>query len=176
VAPAEDDQFDTLQGVPVQERGKRGTWARRSFIAALTLVILAAAVGLLGGHTSTATANGGGYRLTLEYPHIERAGIDTLWELKVVHPGGFAGGVTVAVTGSYFDLFETQGFYPTPSSTTRDANNVYMTFTKPRGNTFVVMFDAYIQPYSVFGKKATVSVMDNGVPAASIHYHTWLVP
>jgi hypothetical protein len=51
-----------------------------------------------------------------------------------------------------------------------------MTFTKPPGNTFVVMFDAYIQPYSVFGKKATVSVMRNGTAVASIHYHTWLVP
>jgi hypothetical protein len=176
MAPAENDQLDTLQGVPLQERGKRGNLARRSFIAALFLVILAAGVGLLGGHTSTATASGGGYRVTLQYPRIERAGIDTLWELKVVHAGGFPGGVTVAVTGSYFDLFETQGFYPTPSSTTRDAKNVYMTFTKPPGDTFVVMFDAYIQPYSVFGKKATVSVMDNGVPAVSIHYHTWIVP
>jgi hypothetical protein len=82
----------------------------------------------------------------------------------------------VAVTGDYFDLFETQGFYPTPSATSRDAKNMYMTFTKPPGDTLVVMFDAYIQPYSVFGKKATVSVMKNGVPVASIRYHTWIVP
>jgi hypothetical protein len=174
--PVEDDQLDTLQGVPSQERSKRGTWARRAFIAALSFVVLAGAVGLLGGHTSTASASGDGYRMTLQYPRIERAGVDTLWELKVVRAGGFPGGLTVAVTGDYFDLFETQGFYPTPSSTTRDAGNVYMTFKKPPGDTFVMMFDAYIQPYSVFGKKATVSVMDNGVPAASIDYHTWLVP
>jgi hypothetical protein len=173
---AAERELDTLTGLPSQERGKRGTWARRAFITALCLVILAASVGLLGGHTSTATAVGDGYRMTLRYPRVERPGIDTVWELTVVHAGGFPGGVTVAVTGDYFDLFETQGFYPTPSSTTRDAKNVYMTFTKPPGDSFVVMFDAYIQPYSVFGKKATVSVMDKGVAVASIHYHTWLVP
>jgi hypothetical protein len=176
VAPVEPVKLDTLSGVPKEERGNPGTWGRRVFIAVLFIVVLAASVGLLGGHTSTATASGDGYRMTLQYPRIERAGIDTLWELKVVHPGGFPGPVTVAVTGSYFDLFETQGFYPTPSATTRDGTNVYMTFTKPPGDTFVVMFDAYIQPYSVFGKKATVSVMRNGNPVASIHYHTWLVP
>jgi hypothetical protein len=38
------------------------------------------------------------------------------------------------------------------------------------------MFDAYIQPYSVFGKKATVAVVEQGVPVDSITYHTWLVP
>jgi hypothetical protein len=176
VAPVEPTELDTLSGVPEEERGKSGTWARRVFIAVLSLVVLVGSVGLLGGHTATATASADGYRLTLQYPGIERAGIDTLWELKVVHPGGFPGPVTVAVTGSYFDLFETQGFYPTPSSTTRDGTNVYMTFTKPPGDTFVVMFDAYIQPYSVFGKKATVSVMRDGMAVASIHYHTWLVP
>jgi hypothetical protein len=176
VAPVEPAELDTLSGVPEEERGNPGTWARRVFIVVLCLVVLAGSLGLLGGHTSTATVSRGGYRMTLQYPRIERAGIDTLWELKVVHAGGFPGPLTVSVTGSYFDLFETQGFYPTPSATTRDGTNVYMTFTKPPGNTFVVMFDAYIQPYSVFGKKATVSVMRNGIPVASIHYHTWLVP
>jgi hypothetical protein len=176
VAPAWPEDTDTLLGVPDRERGKRGTWARRAFISALCLVVAAASLGLLGGHTSTATASRDGYHLTLQYPRIERAGIDTFWELTVVHRGGFPSGITVAVTGDYFDLFETQGFYPTPSTTTRDATNVYMSFTKPPGNTFVLMFDAYIQPYSVFGKKATVSVMRHGVTLASIRYHTWLVP
>jgi hypothetical protein len=176
VAPVEPDQSDTLSGVPNIERGERATWARRAFITVLCLVVVAASIGALGGHTSTATGSGGGYRMTLDYPGVERAGIDTFWELTVVHPGGFSGPVTVAVTGDYFDLFETQGFYPTPSATTRDAKNMYMTFTKPAGDTLKVMFDAYIQPYSVFGKKATVSVVKNGVPLASISYHTWLIP
>lgn len=168
--------MDTLEGVPSRERGRRATWARRAFITLLCLAVVAGAAGLLGGHTSTATASSDGYQLTLQYPGIERPGIDTQWELKIVHPGGFSRAVTIAVTGDYFDLFETQGFYPTPSATTRDGTNVYLTFTKPAGDTFVVMFDAYIQPYSTFGKKATVSVIEHGKPVASIRYHTWLVP
>jgi hypothetical protein len=176
VAAVDRERSDTLSGIASRERSTRATWARRVFITLLVLVVVAGALGLLGGHTSTATASGDGYRLTLRYPAVERAGIDTFWELTVVHPGGFSGDVTIAVTGDYFDLFETQGFYPTPSATTRDGTYVYMTFTKPPGDTFVMMFDAYIQPYSVFGKAATVAVMDKGVAVASIDYHTWLIP
>jgi hypothetical protein len=175
-APVEVHAVDTVAAVPATDNGHGAVWARRIFIVLLGFVVIAGGLGLLGGHTATATATRGGYQMSLQYPGIERAGIDTVWELTVVHPGGFSGPITISVTGDYFDLFETQGFYPTPSTTTRDAKNVYLTFTKPAGDTLVVMFDAYIQPYSVLGKGATVAVVEHGVPVDSISYHTWLLP
>ena len=88
------------------------------------------------------------------------------------HPGGFHGPITIAVTGRHFDLFETQRFYPTPAATTRDATNVYLTFTRPpTGDTFKVMYEAYIQPYvapdHLLGQHATVALVDHGKRVAA---------
>jgi hypothetical protein len=164
---------------------RQGSWvshlASRLFIALLVLLCVAAGTGLLGGHTSTAAATGGGYRLSLSYPGTIRPGLDTFWELTVVHHGGFRKQVTIAVTGSYFDLFETQGFYPTPAATTRDGSYVYLRFSPPpQGDTFVVMFDSYLQPYvapsNLLGNDATVALVEHGHRLAAIHYTTVVFP
>lgn len=171
----------TLEFIPRSRRGFASTWATRAFILLLFLVCAAGGVGLLGGRTSTAVSAKHGFHLTLQYPRTARPGLDTLWELRVSHPGGFSSPITVAVSGSYFDLFETQGFYPTPSTTTRDNTYVYMTFTPPKhGNTFRVMYDAYIQPYvspsHLLGQDATVALIIKGHRLDSINYTTWLLP
>ncbi|MDX6309480.1 MAG: hypothetical protein QOI06_2526 [Nocardioidaceae bacterium] len=175
------DGDSTLADIP--RPGHRGVSrvASRIFIGLLLLACVAGAVGLLGGHTSVAVSTRNGYRVQLSYPGTARPGLDTFWELEITHPGGFKGQLTIAVTGAYFDLFETQGFYPTPSATTRDGSFVYMTFTAPsQGDTFKVMYDAYVQPYlepnHLLGQTATVAVMNHGQAADSIHYTTWLLP
>jgi len=38
----------------------------------------------------------------------------------VTHPGGLGKEVTLAISGDYLNIFETQGFHPTPSDETRD--------------------------------------------------------
>lgn len=171
----------TLACIPERPRSRVSIWANRLFVVLLFLLCAAGAVGALGGRTATAVSARHGYHLQLEYPWTARPGLDTLWELRVTHPGGFHRPITIAVTGSYFDLFETQGFYPTPSDTTRDDTFVYMTFTPPKdGDTFRVMFDAYIQPYvspdHLLTQHATVAVVSNGRRADSIDFATWLWP
>jgi hypothetical protein len=145
-------------------------------LGVLALVVLADLVGLLGVHTSSATTTRDGYRLSLRYPDIARAGLDVQWQVTVSHPGGFGKEVVLAVTGDYFDIFETQGFHPQPSAETRDGHTLYLTFDAPPGDTLVVYYDAYIQPASQQGKSARVAVLDHGTPAAWIDYRTRLVP
>jgi hypothetical protein len=173
-----DPTLDSLDTVTAGEGSVFSRWVSRAFLLLLTLVVLAGAVGLLGVHTSTATVDSGGYRLTLQYPGTARGGLDMTWRLTVTRPGGFAGPVTIAVTGSYFDIFETQAFYPTPSATSRDGQFVYLTFSPPpRGNRLVVSYDAYVQPYDTYGfRDARVSVLVHDIPAASLSYRTWLLP
>jgi hypothetical protein len=177
----EADEGSTIDGITAHEGSRISRWASRAFIVVLLLVCIAGGGGLLGGHTSRAAVAGGGYDLFLSYPGTARPGLDTLWELKVVHKGGFKGQLTVAVTATYFDLFETQGFYPTPSETTRDGEFVYLKFTPPpKGDTFVVMFDAYLQPYvaptNLLANDAAVALISHGKQVAAINYSTFVFP
>jgi hypothetical protein len=151
-------------------------WVRRLTLGVLALVVLADLLGFLGVHTSTATASRSGYTLTLRYPGVARAGLDIQWQATVRHPGGFGKQVTLGVTGDYFDIFETQGFHPEPSAETRDGHTLYLTFDAPPGDTFVVYYDAYIQPASQEGKSARIAVIDHGEPRVWIDYRTRLVP
>ncbi len=174
-------QDSTIAGITDRNGSRISRLASRTFVAGLLAICVAGAAGLLGGHTSKAVAAGGGYDLSLSYPGTSRPGLDTFWQLKVVHPGGFKGPLTVAVTGSFFDLFETQGFYPTPSATTRDGTYVYLKFTPPpHGDTFIVVFDAYLQPYiaptNLFRNDAVVALLRHDKPVASIDYSTFVLP
>jgi hypothetical protein len=162
---------------PLDEGSHAGAlWARRVMLGVLALAVLADMVGLLGVHTSTATASRGGYTMTLRYPGVARAGLDVEWQVTVRHRGGFGKALTLGVTGDYFDIFETQGFHPQPSAETRDGQTLYLTFDAPPGDTFVVYYDAYIQPASQQGKSARVTVIDGGQPRVWIDYRTRLVP
>ncbi len=67
-------------------------WAfgvRRGAAALLTLLVLAALLGLLGVRTSEVSAEEGGWALTARYPAIARAGLDTPWEVTVTSEEGF---------------------------------------------------------------------------------------
>jgi hypothetical protein len=150
-------------------------WVRRAMLAVMTLVVAADVLSLLGVRTSSVSAERNGYSVTLHYPALARAGLDTPWQVTVHHPGGFGKQLTLAVTGSYFNIFETQGFHPDPSDETRDGTTLYLTFTAPRGDTFVVDFDTYIQPASQQGRSATLTVIDGG-PQVSVDLHTRLLP
>ena len=141
------------------------------------MVVLAGVGGLLGVRTSTATDRAGGFQLSVDYASIARAGLDVPWQVTVTHEGGFDKTITLAVTGDYFDIYETQGFTPEPSTTIRDAETLYLTFDAPEGDTFIVDYDAYIQPSSQRGEAATVSVVDAELrPLASVDIDTFLLP
>ncbi len=151
-------------------------WLRRAMLTAMALVVVADLLSLLGVRTSAVSAHGNGYDLSLRYPSVARAGLDTPWQVTVTHPGGFGKQLTLAVTGDYFDIFETQGFHPQPAEETRDAHALYLTFTAPPGDTFVVDFDAYIQPASQQGRASTVALMDGSVPLVTVDLDTRLLP
>jgi hypothetical protein len=178
-APADSDlsTWGHDLGAPLDEGGERGAaWARRATLAVLAVLLACGLTGFLGVHSSTATASRLGYTMTLHYPAVARAGLDVPWEVTVEHPGGFGKELTLAVTADYFDIFETQAFHPEPSDETRDGNTLYLTFTAPPGDTFVVSYDAYIQPASQQGRSARVALLDHGRPLVWIDFRTRLLP
>jgi hypothetical protein len=165
----------TLEGITTP--GPAGQWFGRVALLVLAVVVVAGGTGWLGVKTFTAEGSGDGYALRLDYPRIARAGLDIEWRATVTHEGGFPGDtVTLAITGDYFDIYETQGFFPDPSSTTRSADTLYLTFDAPEGDTLVVDYDAYIQPSSQVGNDGVLAVMDDGSRVAQLSFSTWLAP
>jgi len=154
----------------------RAVWGRRAGIALLLVIVIVAATGALGVHARTVTTRSNGYTLSVTYPQSARAGLDVPWRATVHHEGGFSDDVTIAVSSNYFRMFETQGFYPDADSESNDGKFVYFTFDKPDGDTFVLEYDAYIQPGSQIGKSATVKVSVGDQEVASTSLRTWLVP
>lgn len=172
----EDLPASTLGDIRESARGPAVAWARRAAIAVLAAVVALGAAGLLGVHTGTVRAAGGGYDLTLEYPRIARAGQDVPWNLTVHRPGGFTRPLVIALDSGYFDMFESQGWSPEPDSETSDADRIYMMFDPPPADTFILRFDTYVQPSSQRGASGSVSVSDNGIDAATVEFTTRLVP
>ena len=171
-----DVPTSTVHGLEPVRAGAHAAVARRLFLGGLSLVVVAGGAGVLGVHTSWASASGAGYDLSLQYPLVARAGLDTTWQVTVRRTGGFEGPVTLAVTAAYFDIYETQGFHPDVSSSTRDGSRLYLTFDAPPGDVLMVDFDAYVQPSSQRGRRATLSVVDGSHTEVSIPFRTWIVP
>jgi hypothetical protein len=168
------DTNSTFTGVGPQ--GRAGLWTGRAALALVACVVLAGVAGLLGVRTETVEAGGSGYTISLDYPRSARAGLDVVWTATISRQGGFEGPVTLAVTGDYFDIFETQGLFPEPDSQTRDADSLYLTFAKPPNDTLVVSYDAYVQPASQIGRDGTLAVVADGDRVAAVDFRTWLAP
>lgn len=166
----------TLDGIAGETRARAAAWGRRGFLVAVLLLVVAGLGGYLGMRTATTSASADGYRLQLRYAHIARAGLDVPWELTITRSGGFDGPVVVEVTGSYFDIFESQGISPEPSQETTDGGWDRMTFDKPEGDTLTIDLDIYVQPASQQGRSGTARVLDHDTPAASVDFRTRLVP
>lgn len=152
-------------------------WLRRGAVAVLTLVLIAALLGYLGLRTQTANGSGHGYRLSVQYPAVARAGLDIVWNVEVQHPGGFGKQITLRLTSDYADILEQQGLSPQPSDETQDGQWDYLTFSAPPGDTFDFGVDAYIQPASQQGRSAEIAVVDaQRRPLVSVSYRTRLLP
>ena len=53
---------------------------------------------------------------------------------------------------------------------------LYLTFDTPPADTFVLAYDAYIQPASQVGRSGTVAVVEDGRQVGSLDFQTTLLP
>lgn len=157
-------------------RVRRSRTERRILLALLVALILAGAAGLLGARTSTASAAGSGYELSVSYPRITRPGLAIRWMVVVRHPGGFSKPIDIATTSAYFNLFDFNNLDPTPSGLTTEATRSIWTFDPPPGDVLRVTMDARLEPARQSGNAATTSVMVGGLPVVSVSYHTVVMP
>lgn len=166
----------TVDQVESRSPNERSVWARRAFLTTLLVFVVAGLGGFLGVRTEVVTATEQDYLVSLRHASLARAGFDVPWQVTVRHAGGFDQTLELAVTGDYFDIYETQGFSPEPSESTRDGDTLYLTFEAPEGDTFVLSYDAYIQPASQVGRDGAVSVVVDDAPVATVEFQTRLLP
>jgi len=169
--------ISTLDRVHPPQVRSRGLWGRRVGASALLVLVAAGASGLLGVRSATSSTIDGDVTVSVTYAATARSGLDVPWRVVVERAGGFDDEITLAVTGRYFDIFETQGFVPSPSDEVRDGEQLFLTFAAPDGDTFIVDFDAYIQPASQIGRNGTVAVVEpDGTQVATTSFATRIVP
>jgi len=166
----------TLTGTDVLD-APHAVWGRRVVLVLLVVFVLVGLSGFLGVHSTTAEAEEDGFHVSVRYASVARSGLDVPWEVTVTSTDGFADTITLAVTGDYFDIFESQGFFPEPSTSVRNGETWFLTFDSPGGDTFVLSYDAYIQPASQRGRDGTVGVVTSaGKTVAVAEFRTRLLP
>lgn len=166
----------TVADVREPETAPRTARGRYVALAVIALIVIAGAAGLLGVRAGSTTTTSDGYRLTVVYPHVARAGWDVPWRATVYHAGGFKGDVTLAVSSHYFDIMETQGWHPEPDMETTTPKYYYLSFSPPPGDTLEVSYDTYVQPSAQLGRRADVALIVGNQTVARTSYRTWLVP
>lgn len=172
--PADDSM---LADVRPAQAGPPSRWLRRIALAGLLGIVVLGALGVFGVHSRSTSTTGNGYALAVTYPQSARAGLDVPLRIDVRRDRPFDGDLTLAVTADYFRMFESQGTYPDPDSSTNDGRYVYYTFSPKSGSSeFLVDFDLYIQPGSQLGKSAEVKLIVGGAQATQVSLRTWLVP
>ena len=157
-------------------RSRRARTVRRAFMSLVAAVVLLGLAGWLGVRSSTVTAAGGGYELTVTYAQIARPGLAAPWSLEVRRPGGFDGPITISTTSSYLDMFDENGFDPEPSTMTATAEQVIWEFEAPPGDVLSVSLDARIEPGVHSAKLGETSILEDGEPVATARFKTWIAP
>ncbi len=143
----------------------------------LVVVVVAGLFGFLGDRVGVVEGTAGdGHHLRLEYAQTSRPGLDVPFQITVTRPEGLDPEVTLAITGDYLRLYETQGWYPEPSEQTRDGQWVYLTFATEGQPVMVIDFDAYIQPNAVLPRSGQLAVVVDGEPVDPLSFRTFLFP
>ena len=170
--PTEPDPADV-------KRQARARTLRRLFVAALSLFLLLGALDLYGVRTRTRSATGGGYELSVTYATVSRPGLATPYSFEVRRPGGFPQGLTVAARSSYFDIFDENGFSPTPEEETADGERTIWTFGPSTADTMTVSLDARIEPgVQVKRAKGRLEILTGpgGEALVTVDYSTFVTP
>lgn len=173
--PLENDS--TVQDLWPVRRARPGVTGRRIAIALLTVVVLLGATNVLGVRSASTTRSADGWTVTVTHPTVARAGLDVPLKIEVSAPDDFDGPIELALDRRYFEIFESQRFFPEPDSESSDGELWYVTFEPPpSGSTFQVAYDAYIQPSSQVGRSGSVALLVDDAAVVTVPFRTVLMP
>lgn len=94
---------------------RRARNSRRVVLSLLAVMVLLGAANVFGSQTEQVSAVSGDLELIVTYASVNRLGLASPWQVEVTREGGFTEPITLATTGSYFDIFDENGFSPSRS-------------------------------------------------------------
>ena len=162
---------------PDLSQARRARFLRRIGIGILTVFVGLGFAGVFGVRTSSVTARGGRYELSVQYPSAARPGLAAAWGFRVEREGGFGDEpITLATSLAWLNLFDENGRNPAPTAEYIDGDMVVWEFDPPAGDTFLFEFDARLGPSVQSGLTAITELRVDDVPVVIVDYHIRVFP
>lgn len=142
------------------------------------ILVIGAALGLLGVRTSTVEASGGGLTLMVLHASITRPGLATPFSVTVMADDGtLPEEITVRLATHYLEMFDQNAVEPEPDRSTVDEESVRWTYEdlSDRGE-MTVLLDARLEPAVQWGRRTTVGLEVEGEEVVETHLMTWVLP
>jgi hypothetical protein len=125
--------------------------------------------------SSPVRENGG--ELTVTYPELTRPALASPFAIEVVRPGGFGDDkIELAISRTWMEVWDENGFYPTPSAETGDDQWLVYEFDPPDGDTFRFFYDARLEPARQESVRGAVELRDGSAVLAAVEFQTKVRP
>ena len=162
---------------------RRRRWVHRVTLAVLVALLALAVIDgadvldTYGVDTETTFVDTPDGRLVVEHPSVTRPALASPFRVRVEQPGGFDGPITIAVSRPWIEIWDENGFYPTPSSETGDPDWVVWEFEPPDVSAFSFFYDARLEPARQTSRSGEVELRDDdGTVLASVSFTTEVRP
>ncbi len=143
----------------------------------MTIFVLTGLTGFLGPRSSNVITSGGGYDLEVRYAQITRSGLVAPLRIRLEHPDGFDGPITLAFGKDIFYRFDFQNWYPNPSAETAGAQRLEYEFDPPPGTAFELTADVRVGPTQPpSAHRYWVAVVSEGVDVARVSFRMVVMP
>lgn len=172
-----DQPVATLPDYRSREQVRRARNLRRVGLGALYVVLLLGLASVLGVRTGHVSATQAGYRLTVDYPQVTRAGLAVPLHIRLDAPAPITEPVTLEVSRGLWERFDFQNYYPNPSAETADADVVSLEFDPPDAPVFTMSLDARTAPDQNGGTgRYRIAALDGSTVLAAVDFRLWVVP
>lgn len=170
-------RFPAIEEVRDEPAVRRARDFRRAGIVGLCILLLGALLGAFGITSTTTTARGGGYQLSVEHARVTRAGVAVPFHVEVRRAGGFSAPIELQVQASLLERFDFQNFYPNPSKETATDRFVVYEFDPPPGGVFLLSLDARTAPdQNGSWGRYTVRLVAHGTTVAHVSFRMAVAP
>lgn len=118
-----------------------------------------------------------GGEMRVSYPSLTRPALASPFSVEVTRRGGFGDDkIELAISRPWIEVWDENGFYPTPSGETGDDRWVVYEFDPPEGDTFRFFYDARLEPGRQQSVRGAVELREGSEVLAAVSFETKVRP